>query len=350
MSSFMQQPLATASRRLPALAAVPAGPGRDELGKAHLCRRGAPRTGSTPASPRCATTTGWPRPRSTSPDALPEALREISAGRAWCSSTALTRPPCPTCTSCPGACLSAASRMPATEQAARIAEHLDSSFDPQDHPFAALNTATLRDGVFVEIAGMRSSKRPADCLAGARRRCAHGHEPASAAARRYQQLGPVSWSSSPPWSGAEASFCSGVTELLLGSGAQADAPPLHEESGEAMHIGAVHARLESTHSWPASTWPSAACSSASTWWWITPAAAPTRSSTACICRAATNTSTITRRSSTRCPTAPATRSFAASSPIGPRRSSTAAFISTPMRRRPAPSCPTRTCSPARKPR
>ena len=44
--------------------------------------------------------------------------------------------------------------------------------------------------------------------------------------------------------GAEASFTSGVTELKLEANAKLHHYRLHEESGEAIHIGAVHARLE----------------------------------------------------------------------------------------------------------
>ena len=43
---------------------------------------------------------------------------------------------------------------------------------------------------------------------------------------------------------AQASFCAGVTELILEAGANFSHCRLHEEQGEAVHIGGVHAALD----------------------------------------------------------------------------------------------------------
>jgi Fe-S cluster assembly protein SufD len=130
------------------------------------------------------------------------------------------------------------------EQAERIAEHLDSSFDPREHLFAALNTASLRDGVFVELAENACLEAPIELLWIVR--AADG--PMAMGQRLLVLAGANSQASIVEQfvtlSGAAPSFCSGVTELRLAPGARLDHYRLHEEEGDAVHIGGVHARLE----------------------------------------------------------------------------------------------------------
>ena len=130
------------------------------------------------------------------------------------------------------------------EQAERIAEHIDSSYDPREHLFAALNTASLRDGVFLELADDASVEPPIELLWIVR--AADGP---TAMGQRLLVLAGVNSRASVveqfvTLSGAAPSFCSGVTELRLGRGARLDHYRLHEESGDAVHIGGVHARLD----------------------------------------------------------------------------------------------------------
>ena len=130
------------------------------------------------------------------------------------------------------------------EQARRIAEHLDSCFDPDAHLFAALNTATLRDGVFVEIAAGAQIDRALRVLW-----LVQAPEQATAMNQRLLVLAGRDAKASivehfADLSGAQASFCSGVTELVLAPSADLTYYRIHEEQGDAVHIGGVHARLD----------------------------------------------------------------------------------------------------------
>ena len=129
-------------------------------------------------------------------------------------------------------------------QAALIAEHLDTLVGGQAEPFASLNTATLRDGVFLHVAANADVQTPvhllwlvraADAPTAISQRVLVLAESGSRATVVEQFLS---------LNGAEASFTSGVTELKLEANARLHHYRLHEESGEAIHIGAVHARLE----------------------------------------------------------------------------------------------------------
>lgn len=126
-----------------------------------------------------------------------------------------------------------------------IAEHLNSSFDVEDHIFAALNTATLRDGVLVDIA------KDADCT-----QTLHvlwlvraASVPTAVNQRLLVRAGAGSRASIIEHfvclDGAQPSFCNGLTELLVDENAKLEHFRIHEESGDAVHIGAVHARLSS---------------------------------------------------------------------------------------------------------
>lgn len=129
-------------------------------------------------------------------------------------------------------------------QAEQIAEHLNSSLDVEDHVFAALNTATLRDGVFLNIARNASCAAPVQIIWLIRA--------ADAPTAVNQRLLVIAGEGSKAsvieqfvsLDGAQPSFCNGVSELLLAPNAQLTHYRLQEESGDAVHIGAVHARLD----------------------------------------------------------------------------------------------------------
>lgn len=127
--------------------------------------------------------------------------------------------------------------------ARRIAEHLDATIDARAHPFAALNSAVLDDGVLLEVDADAELEVPVECLwltrgadhpvrVNQRLLVLAGANSKAAVIEHFAALG-----------GAQASFCNGVTELVLESGAKLSHYRLHEESGEAIHIGGVHARL-----------------------------------------------------------------------------------------------------------
>jgi len=130
------------------------------------------------------------------------------------------------------------------EQSARIGEYLDSTYDPQEHLFGALNTATLRDGVFLDVAAGAEVSEPVELLCLVRAEGAPtafnqrllvlaGQGSRATVIERFASL-----------DASHASLCSGVTELILAPGSRVEHYRIHEESGEAAHIGAVHARLD----------------------------------------------------------------------------------------------------------
>ncbi|EED31649.1 FeS assembly protein SufD [gamma proteobacterium NOR5-3] len=129
-------------------------------------------------------------------------------------------------------------------QADRIAEHLNTSLDVEDHLFAALNTATLRDGVFVEIAANASVDAPVEVL--------YLVSAAAAPIAINQRLLVLAQTGAcativehfVSLDAANESFCNGMTELLLAPNARLSHYRIHEESGNAVHIGGVHARLD----------------------------------------------------------------------------------------------------------
>jgi len=129
------------------------------------------------------------------------------------------------------------------EQAARIAEHLGTAVGDAGHPFATLNTAVLADGLFVDIADDAQLSKPVELLWLVR---AAEHPTAInqrllLCAGRHSQATVIEHFAA--LDGAGASFTNGVSELLLGDGAQLKHYRLQEESGEAVHIGGLHTRL-----------------------------------------------------------------------------------------------------------
>ena len=242
MTSFMQQPIAEASRRVPHWLQSVQARGLTNWGRLSLPTRRNENWKYTSLAAlrddyRLAEATSTP------PDALPEALRQGFGGPRLVFVDGAFQPSLSELRDLPGLSLCRFEDASA-EQAARIAEHLDGSFDPQEHPFAALNTATLRDGVFVEIDRDAAIDETVHVLWLVR-----GADAPTAMSQRLLLLAGANSRVTlveqfATMGGAAASFCSGVTELLLDAGAQLTHHRLHEESGDAVHIGAVHARLE----------------------------------------------------------------------------------------------------------
>lgn len=134
-------------------------------------------------------------------------------------------------------------------QAERIRSGLDSAVAPGRHLFATLNSAALSDGVLVEVAAGASIEQPLQLVwlssAGGSEgsntpftvnprvlvRCAHN-----------SCLSLVEHHASAE--DGQSSFSNGVTELLLEDGATLHHYRLQLETGGALHIGGVHARLD----------------------------------------------------------------------------------------------------------
>jgi Fe-S cluster assembly protein SufD len=131
------------------------------------------------------------------------------------------------------------------EQAARIAAHLDSAVSGEggDHPFAALSSAALSEGVFLEVDDDAIVDAPIHCLWLLRA----ASDPVAVLPRLLVRAGRHARASIvehfAEYRGAGPSFSNAVTELLLEEGAVLAHYRLHEESGDAIHVGGVHARL-----------------------------------------------------------------------------------------------------------
>ncbi|WP_439100765.1 Fe-S cluster assembly protein SufD [Congregibacter sp.] len=129
-------------------------------------------------------------------------------------------------------------------QSAKIAEHLNGGLSVEDHLFAALNTATLRDGVLVEIAANTAADAPVEFLW-----LVSAADAPTAANQRLLVLSETGSSATvvehfASLENARDSFCNGLTELMLAPNAKLSHYRIHEESGSAVHIGGVHARLD----------------------------------------------------------------------------------------------------------
>lgn len=128
-------------------------------------------------------------------------------------------------------------------QSAKISAQLNASLDAEEHVFAALNTAALQDGVFVDIAANAHITDPIHVLWLTR---AEG-TPTAINQRLLVTLGQSAQATIVEQfvtlDGSEASFCNGLSELFLNANSQLSYYRLHEEQGSAVHVGGVHARL-----------------------------------------------------------------------------------------------------------
>ncbi|MEO0435657.1 MAG: Fe-S cluster assembly protein SufD [Pseudomonadota bacterium] len=129
------------------------------------------------------------------------------------------------------------------DQSQRIQEHLNSALSQDEHLFAALNTATLRDGVFIDIPSDYSGDAVIEVIsiAGAQQSpvvsnqrllVLAGANSKATVIERFLSAGDTS-----------ASFATGVTELFVSENASLKHFRIHEESGSDIHIGSVHTRL-----------------------------------------------------------------------------------------------------------
>ncbi|MEM0954595.1 MAG: Fe-S cluster assembly protein SufD [Pseudomonadota bacterium] len=128
------------------------------------------------------------------------------------------------------------------QQAAAIQQHLGSGILEDRHVFANLNNATLSDGVFLHLSANADMGAPLHIVYAN-----SGAEPAFTVNQRLLVVLEANARGHviEHFTGhGVAAFTNGITELLLGPGAQLKHRRLHCEDGGAMHIGGVHARLE----------------------------------------------------------------------------------------------------------
>ncbi len=127
-------------------------------------------------------------------------------------------------------------------QAEQIASRLGSVVDADKHLFANLNDANLSDGLFLHVADNARLEAPLHLVYQTSDR-----EPAfSVSQRLLVVLGNNAEASLIEHflGDSPAAFTNGITELVLGAGSRLKHSRLQLESGGAMHIGGVHARLE----------------------------------------------------------------------------------------------------------
>ena len=128
------------------------------------------------------------------------------------------------------------------EQAAEIAGLLGTAIGG-DHVFATLNNAALGDGLFIDVKAGVIIDGPLEILwlsaataqataMNQRLLCRVGANASLTIVEHFAVL-----------EGAAPSFCNGLTELHVQDNAFLGHYRLHEEAGEAVHIGGVHTRL-----------------------------------------------------------------------------------------------------------
>jgi Fe-S cluster assembly protein SufD len=132
-----------------------------------------------------------------------------------------------------------------TNQAEQIRRHLGAAVGREQVLFTALNDAALAEGVFLDIEPRARIEQPLHII------WASGNQgEAFSINQRLLVLCGESSNASviEHFSGAKGeqqSFTNGVTELLLETRASLNHYRLHLEEADALHIGRVHARLES---------------------------------------------------------------------------------------------------------
>jgi len=131
------------------------------------------------------------------------------------------------------------------DQAALIQAHLGSVVGTDRHLFATLNSAALSDGVFlqvdagatvhapVQVIWLTTGQQANDFAVNQRLLVLAGDNSAASVVETFISL-----------EGEAASFTNGVSEFVLQRGATLNHYRLQLESGSALHIGGVHARLD----------------------------------------------------------------------------------------------------------
>jgi Fe-S cluster assembly protein SufD len=127
-------------------------------------------------------------------------------------------------------------------EAGQIDAHLGSAIDNSRHLFARLNDAALADGVFLQVEAGANIAEPIHLLWLTTTRQA-----AFTVNQRLLVLCEANSRASViehfDCAGNGTAFTNGITELVLGEGAELDHHRLHMEEAGAMHVGGVHARL-----------------------------------------------------------------------------------------------------------
>jgi Fe-S cluster assembly protein SufD len=131
-----------------------------------------------------------------------------------------------------------------SKQAARIRSHLGVAVGREQPLFTALNDAALADGLFLEVEAHARIDQPLHVVWVS----GNQGEAFSINQRLLVLCGAASTASViEHYAGARSeqqSFTNGVTELLVEAGATLHHYRLHQEEAAALHIGRVHARLE----------------------------------------------------------------------------------------------------------
>jgi Fe-S cluster assembly protein SufD len=242
MSSFMQQPLAEAAQRAPHWLQSLQARGREQWQGTSLPTRRSEHwkyTALTALRDDYRTAS----PRDVAPSSLPQRLQAGLGGARLVFVDGVYQPTLSADALPEGISLCHFSAAD-DDQAARIAAGLDATIDAQLHPFAALNSAALTDGVLLEVQPGAAVEQPVEILWLLRA----AEHPVATTQRLLVLVGENSRATVVEHflslDGAQPSFTNGLTELHLAPGAQLAHFRLHEESGEALHVGGVHARLD----------------------------------------------------------------------------------------------------------
>ncbi|WP_338152707.1 Fe-S cluster assembly protein SufD [Kineobactrum sediminis] len=130
------------------------------------------------------------------------------------------------------------------EQAALISAQLGTAVLPHRHVFAALNDATLADGVFLQVDAGITVEAPIQIvwLTSGQSGAISMNQRLLVSLQANSQATVVETFANATTGGTP--FTNGITELLVGRGARLNHYRLHLEQGNAVHIGGVHARLD----------------------------------------------------------------------------------------------------------
>ena len=134
------------------------------------------------------------------------------------------------------------------QQAAAIRDHLGQAADNRRHPFAQLSDAALRDGVFLRIKAGTALAEPVHLVWLSSAALDNGATAPTTLALNHRLLIVAEENTSAciieHFGGEGSAFTNGITELILQPGVRVEHGRLHLETGDAMHIGGVHAALE----------------------------------------------------------------------------------------------------------
>jgi Fe-S cluster assembly protein SufD len=132
-----------------------------------------------------------------------------------------------------------------TDQVGLIQQHLGTAVQSERHLFAALNDASLADGIFLHVRAGAVIEQPIHLLwlSTAREQVFSINQRLLVLLEPNSRASLVEHFACAGASGDSSAFTNGITELLVQEGAQLQHHRLHLEEAGAMHIGGVHARL-----------------------------------------------------------------------------------------------------------